>query len=376
MVTIKDIAKACGVSPATVSKALNNAPDVSRETAERIRQMAKAMHYLPNSAARTLKNNVSNNIGVVFQDDAMSGLTHEFFNRILNASKNELEGLGYDIVTFSNHNELTVHPFDQALQVNVYEQGYSPFKFHKLVFGSQKVIHWDPLLPLLTSQMQFELDYLGKGSDFIQINHPYRTTGLTKTDMEKLSGYEIMELDTHVSTQNEYWDQALSAGHYSFGLANDDLHHARNPHLIAIRCNFLCTPSARYEDIKHTLLTGCYYAMRVPDYGNGDWDVKRKENHDLPAISWIGVEGDTIRMTLTERADSIRINGQEHATLKLEKDTDSIRDVLGADVPYARLTAYFPDGEVIYSSVKYVHQKDAHVHKAVAEALELPLLSF
>ena len=260
------------------------------------------------------------------------------------------EGLGSNIVTFSNHNELTVHPFDQALQVNVYEQGYSPFKFHKLVFGSQKVIHWDPLLPLLTSQMQFELDYLGKGSDFIQINHPYRTTGLTKTDMEKLSGYEIMELDTHVSTQNEYWDQALSAGHYSFGLANDDLHHARNPHLIAIRCNFLCTPSARYEDIKHTLLTGCYYAMRVPDYGNGDWDVKRKENHDLPAISWIGVEGDTIRMTLTERADSIRINGQDHATLKLEKDTDSIRYVLGADEPYARLTAYFPDGEVIYTN--------------------------
>ena len=260
------------------------------------------------------------------------------------------EGLGYDIVTFSNHNELTVHPFDQALQVNVYEQGYSPFKFHKLVFGSKKVVHWDPLLPILTSQMQFELDYLGKGSDFIQINHPYRTIGLTKTDMEKLTGYEIMELDTHISTQNEYWDQALSAGHYSFGLANDDLHHARNPHLIAIRCNFLCTPSARYEDIKHTLLTGCYYAMRVPDFGNGDWDVKREENHSLPAIRQIGVAGDTIRMTLTERADSIRINGQDHATLKLEKDTDSIRYVLGADEPYVRLTAFFPGGEVIYTN--------------------------
>ena len=260
------------------------------------------------------------------------------------------EGLGYDIVTFSNHNELTVHPFDQALQVNVYEQGYSPFKFHKLVFGSQKVIHWDPLLPILTSQMQFELDYLGKGSDFIQVNHPYRTIGLTQVDMEKLSGYEIMELDTHVSTQNEYWDQALSAGHYSFGLANDDLHHARNPHLIAIRCNFLCTPSARYEDLKHTLLTGCYYAMRVPDYGNGDWDVKREKNHRLPAIRQIGMAGDTIKMTLTERADSIRINGQNHATLKLSQNTDSISYVLQAEEPYARLTAFFPGGEVIYTN--------------------------
>ena len=260
------------------------------------------------------------------------------------------ESLGYDIVTFSNHNELTVHPFDPALQVNVYEQGYSPFKFHKLVFGSQKVIHWDPLLPILTSQMQFELDYLGKGSDFIQVNHPYRTIGLTRVDMEKLSGYEIMELDTHVSTQNEDWAQALSAGHYSFGLANDDLHHARNPHLIAIRCNFLCTPSARYEDLKHTLLTGCYYAMRVPDYGNGDWDIKREKNHQLPAIRQIGLQGDTIRMTLTQKADSIRINGQNHATLKLAQDTDSISYILGAEEPYARLTAYFPGGEVIYTN--------------------------
>ncbi len=32
---------------------------------------------------------------------------------------------GYDIVTFSNHNELTAHPYDSSLQVNVYEHGYN-----------------------------------------------------------------------------------------------------------------------------------------------------------------------------------------------------------------------------------------------------------
>ena len=258
--------------------------------------------------------------------------------------------LGYDIVTFSNHNELTTHPFDPSLQVNVYEQGYSPFKFHKLVFGSEGVIHWDPLLPVLTSQMQFELDYLGKGSDFIQMNHPYRTIGLTEVDMKALSGYEIMELDTHVSTQNEYWDQALSAGHYSFGLANDDLHHARSARHIAIRCNFLCTPSARYEDLKNTLLGGCYYAMRVPNYGDGDWEEKIERNHNLPKICTIGLEGSKIFMTLSQQADSIRVNGQDHATLLLARDTDRVEYTLGADEPFARLTAYFPEGEVIYTN--------------------------
>ena len=258
--------------------------------------------------------------------------------------------LGYDIVTFSNHNELTTHPFDPSLQVNVYEQGYSPFKFHKLVFGSAGVIHWDPLLPVLTSQMQFELDYLGKGSDFIQMNHPYRTIGLTEVDMKALSGYEIMELDTHISTQNEYWDQALSAGHYSFGLANDDLHHARSARHIAIRCNFLCTPSARYEDLKNTLLGGCYYAMRVPNYGDGDWEEKIEKNHKLPRICTIGLEGSKIFMTLSQKADSIRVNGQDHATLLLARDTDRVEYTLGADEPFARLTAYFPGGEVIYTN--------------------------
>lgn len=258
--------------------------------------------------------------------------------------------LGYDIVTFSNHNEIIEHPYDASLQVNVYEQGYSPFKFHKLVFGSPSVRHWDPILPFLTSQKQFELDRLGKDADFIQINHPYRTNAFPRSQIEKLSGYQIMELDTHISTENEYWDWALTAGHYSFGLANDDLHHPERHWLTAIRCNFLNTPSGRYEDLKETLLGGCYYAMRVPDYGDGDWEVKRQKNRELPSVEGIGLDGNTLYLTLSQRADSIRVNGAEHRTLAMAIDTCAIRYVLPETEPYARLTAFFPDGAVIYTN--------------------------
>ncbi len=258
--------------------------------------------------------------------------------------------LGYDIVTFSNHNELTVHPFDTTLQVNVYEQGYSPFKFHKLVFGSDRVKHFDPLLPMLASQQQFELDRLGKDADIVQINHPYRTVGLPEDHLQVLSGYQLMELDTHISTQNEYWDWALSAGHYSFGVANDDCHHPGNHWQIGIRCTFLCTPSGRYEDILHTLRTGGFYSMRVPDYGDGDWEVKYAKNRELPVIQEIGLQGDTVCMTLSAVADSIRVNGQDHRVLALVEQSDSIAYVLPADEPFARLTAFFPDGAVIYTN--------------------------
>ena len=103
MVTIKDISKRCGVSAATVSKALNGYADISPETAEQIRQVAREMHYLPNAAARQLKTNFSHNIGVLFVDRLRSGLTHEYFNQILNSLKIEAEMRGYDI-TFISQN--------------------------------------------------------------------------------------------------------------------------------------------------------------------------------------------------------------------------------------------------------------------------------
>ena len=97
MVTIKDISAKCGVSIATVSKALNGYGDVSKATVEKVRKVAEELHYRPNPAARQLKTNRSYNIGVVFEDETMSGLTHHYFSHILNSAKNEMENNGYDI---------------------------------------------------------------------------------------------------------------------------------------------------------------------------------------------------------------------------------------------------------------------------------------
>lgn len=103
MVTVKDIAEKCGVSRATVSKALNGYGDISPETAERIRKTAEEMHYHPNAAAQLLKTNSSHSIGVLFEDQTNSGLAHEYFSKILNAMKVEAEKRGYDI-TFISQN--------------------------------------------------------------------------------------------------------------------------------------------------------------------------------------------------------------------------------------------------------------------------------
>jgi integrase len=70
MVSLKTIAEKCGVSTATVSKALNDQRDISEETKNRVRKTAEALGYFPNAAARALKTNRSYNIGVLFEEDA------------------------------------------------------------------------------------------------------------------------------------------------------------------------------------------------------------------------------------------------------------------------------------------------------------------
>ena len=103
VVSLKDIASRCGVSVATVSKALNNAPDISEETRERVRTAADEMGYLANAAARMLKTHRSYNIGVLFVDQRSSGLAHEYFSSVLDSLRVEAERSGYDI-TFINRN--------------------------------------------------------------------------------------------------------------------------------------------------------------------------------------------------------------------------------------------------------------------------------
>ncbi len=100
-VSLKDISKACGVSIATVSKALNDHSDIGQDTKENIRRVAEELGYHPNAAAQALKTKRTNNIGVLFVDEANSGLTHDYFSHVLDSFKRCAEQNGFDI-TFIN----------------------------------------------------------------------------------------------------------------------------------------------------------------------------------------------------------------------------------------------------------------------------------
>ena len=100
-ISLKDIARMCNVSVSTVSKAMNDRPDISSSKKEEIRRIAKEMNYIPNYMVSTLKSKHTRNIGVLLSEQTGQGLLHEHFARILNSFKVTVEERGY-VMTFLN----------------------------------------------------------------------------------------------------------------------------------------------------------------------------------------------------------------------------------------------------------------------------------
>jgi len=103
MTTIYDIAKQTGVSITTVSKALNNYPDVGVKTKAKILAAVEEMGYYPNSSARTLTTKKSWTLGVIFIEDLGVGIKHPFFSAVIQSFKQEVEKLGYDLIFLSKN---------------------------------------------------------------------------------------------------------------------------------------------------------------------------------------------------------------------------------------------------------------------------------
>ncbi|NOY57569.1 MAG: LacI family transcriptional regulator [Calditrichaeota bacterium] len=98
MITIDDLAKLAHVSKSTISKALNDRPDVSAETRRKIREIAKAQNFTPNAYGKSLRSKITKNVGVIFTREKRPLLNNPFFSRILEGIEAELALNNYNLV--------------------------------------------------------------------------------------------------------------------------------------------------------------------------------------------------------------------------------------------------------------------------------------
>ncbi len=92
-ITLKHIARELEVSISTVSKALKNSNEISRDTKDKIQAFAKLYNYKPNNIAISLKNKRTKNIGVVIPD-----IVHHFFTTVFRGIEKYANKRGYNVI--------------------------------------------------------------------------------------------------------------------------------------------------------------------------------------------------------------------------------------------------------------------------------------
>lgn len=109
-ITIKDIAKQCGVGISTVSRALNNHPDINPETKNMILKVIEETGFIPNNSARNLKRTDAKCIAVL-----VKGITNPFFSSMIQIIEEETQRNKYALVL--RHVEAQENEVDVALEL-------------------------------------------------------------------------------------------------------------------------------------------------------------------------------------------------------------------------------------------------------------------
>lgn len=108
--TIRDLARQCGVSVATVSRVFNNPEVVTQETRDNILRVAARIGYLPNESARTLATKKSYMVGLIWDTDhRRPGWRHPFLQEILIGLKTALSARGYHLLMLATSDEEDGH---------------------------------------------------------------------------------------------------------------------------------------------------------------------------------------------------------------------------------------------------------------------------
>lgn len=101
MTTIHDIAKALGIAPSTVSRALSGSTLINKDTRENIKKMALKMGYERNVMASNLRKGVTNIVGII-----VPRVNRQFFSNVISGAESVLDAAGYSVIICQSHEKL------------------------------------------------------------------------------------------------------------------------------------------------------------------------------------------------------------------------------------------------------------------------------
>jgi len=108
-VTIKDVAKQAGVSPATVSRVIADNPRISSKTKQKVREVMEELGYFPNFQARNLVAKKSQTLGIVMENSATLAFQNPFFPEVLRGISTRAHGSQYGLYLSTGATQEEIH---------------------------------------------------------------------------------------------------------------------------------------------------------------------------------------------------------------------------------------------------------------------------
>lgn len=223
MISIKEISKISGYSKTTISKALNNYSDVSKDTKEKILKICKENGYVPSALGRSLSTKKTFTIGVVFSEYSNQGLTHPFFSELLNEIKNEIGQYGYDLLLVGNKLGDYVHSYLKHCEQKSVD-GIIVLSAYETDPEVLELVTSDIPMVIMQSYHNGKSCFLCDNKKGIEemvslvISHGHRKIGFIKGDQEASSGKERYEafieaLENYQIEYNQDW--VFEGKHYT-----------------------------------------------------------------------------------------------------------------------------------------------------------------
>jgi hypothetical protein len=233
--------------------------------------------------------------------------------------------LGYDIAGLSNYQQIDGGTLADPDFIPVYEHGYNVHKVHELVIGARRVTWLDFPFGQTLSDKQYVLDRLERNGGIVAIAHPWLRNGYPVDQLRYLSHYTLMEVARQGYVGTDRWDAALSAGHLSWIIADDDEHDLDPGHDVGVSWTMVMAPSKRRVDILAALRAGHTYGV-----------VGRNGVNDV-LVRDVVLHHDTLRVRTDPGASSVRFVGQGGALRKVVRDSVQASYVIRPNDTYVRV---------------------------------------
>ena len=238
--TIKDIARELGISPSTVSRALKDHFEISQETKDAVKRVAKELNYQPNSLALSLRYSKSNTIGVIVPE-----IVHFFFSTIISGIEDIAQSRGYNVIITQSNESLEREVMNiqtlfnnrvDGVVVSLSKESYDHSHFEAMMLKGLPIVFFDRVAEDLDSSKVTVDDFMGGyqatqhliNQGYKRIAHLAGPSGLDITN-DRMDGYRKAHEEAGMEVDEELIIMDQASNESEAYTAIFDLLKSKNP---------------------------------------------------------------------------------------------------------------------------------------------------